>query len=160
MAKLKFKDEYDNFIPVVQDVKVNGNSVFDGKDADIKLKTINNESIVGTGNINISGTATDVQVNGTSITSNNVANIVTETAYNETTNKIATVADLPDISTKQDTLVSGTNIKTINSQSILGSGDITIDSLPSQAGNNGKFLTTNGTNASWATASKVTMRVW
>ena len=55
MAKLKFKDENDNFIPVVQDVKVNDNSVFDGKDADIKLKTINNQSIVGEGNINIQG---------------------------------------------------------------------------------------------------------
>ena len=31
-----------------------------------------------------------------------------------------------DISGKQDTLVSGTNIKTINNQSLLGSGDITI----------------------------------
>lgn len=31
-------------------------------------------------------------------------------------------------STKQDTLVSGTNIKTINGSSILGSGNITIDS--------------------------------
>ena len=31
------------------------------------------------------------------------------------------------ISTKQDTLVSGTNIKTINHQSLLGSGNITID---------------------------------
>ena len=32
-----------------------------------------------------------------------------------------------DISSKQDTLVSGTNIKTINNQSLLGSGDITIE---------------------------------
>lgn len=31
---------------------------------------------------------------------------------------------LPDISTKQDTLVSGTNIKTINNTSLLGSGNI------------------------------------
>lgn len=30
------------------------------------------------------------------------------------------------VNTKQDTLVSGTNIKTINNQSLLGSGDITI----------------------------------
>ena len=30
------------------------------------------------------------------------------------------------VSTKQDTLVSGTNIKTINNQSLLGSGNITI----------------------------------
>ena len=32
-----------------------------------------------------------------------------------------------DLSTKQDTLVSGTNIKTINGASLLGSGDITIE---------------------------------
>ena len=34
---------------------------------------------------------------------------------------------LPDISGKQDTLVSGINIKTINDQSLLGSGNITIE---------------------------------
>lgn len=53
MAKLKFKDENNEFIPVVQDVKVNGNSVFDGKDVNIRLKTINNQSIDGIGNIEI-----------------------------------------------------------------------------------------------------------
>lgn len=37
------------------------------------------------------------------------------------------VANTTAISGKQDTLVSGTNIKTINSTSLLGSGDITID---------------------------------
>ena len=36
-------------------------------------------------------------------------------------------SEIPDISTKQDTLVSGTNIKTINGTSLLGSGDITIE---------------------------------
>ena len=54
----------------------------------------------------------------------------------------------------QEQLVSGTNIKTINSASLLGSGDLTIDSLPSQTGNSGKFLTTNGTSASWDTSVK------
>jgi len=49
----------------------------------------------------------------------------------------------------QPLLVSGTNIKTINSNSILGSGNLDIDALPSQSGNSGKFLTTNGTTASW-----------
>lgn len=61
------------------------------------IKTINNQSLLGSGNINISGgggTATDVQINGTSITSNNVANIITETAYDASTNKIATMSDL------------------------------------------------------------------
>ena len=47
---------------------------------------------------------TDVQVNGTSVLSGTVANITGV----------------------QETLVSGTNIKTINNQSILGSGNITI----------------------------------
>ena len=57
------------------------------------------------------------------------------------------------LANKQDILVSGTNIKTINNTSILGSGNISTSELPSQSGNNGKFLTTNGSSASWATVS-------
>ena len=53
----------------------------------------------------------------------------------------------------QEQLVSGTNIKTVNNTSLLGGGNITIDSLPSQSGNSGKFLTTDGTDASWAAIS-------
>ena len=54
---------------------------------------------------------------------------------------------------KQDALVSGTNIKTINSNSILGSGNIDVDSLPTQSSStNGKYLKSNGTTgASWET---------
>lgn len=56
------------------------------------------------------------------------------------------------VATKQDTLVSGTNIKTINGNSLLGSGDITIsggDSLPTvTAADNGKVLMV--TNGAWA----------
>ncbi|MCR5266796.1 MAG: hypothetical protein K6E29_09440 [Cyanobacteria bacterium RUI128] len=63
------------------------------------IKTINNESILGSGNISISGggTATDVQINGTSITSNNVANIITNSAYNASSNKIATMNDVESV---------------------------------------------------------------
>lgn len=59
-------------------------------------------------------------------------------------------------STYQAILVSGTSIKTINSTSILGSGDIVINAnsiLPTQTSNSGKYLTTDGTNTSWATVS-------
>ena len=49
----------------------------------------------------------------------------------------------------QQKLVSGTNIKTINNNSILGSGNLDIDPLPTQTGNAGKFLKTDGTTASW-----------
>lgn len=59
------------------------------------IKTINNTSLLGSGDISISGgTATDVQINGTSITSNDVANIITESAYDSSTNKIATMSDV------------------------------------------------------------------
>ena len=37
-----------------------------------------------------------------------------------------TIATTADLATKQNMLVSGTNIKTINGQSILGSGDLEI----------------------------------
>ena len=51
---------------------------------------------------------------------------ITTTNISSWNNK-AEKSDIPDVSTKQDTLVSGTNIKTINGQSVLGSGDITIE---------------------------------
>ena len=40
---------------------------------------------------------------------------------------VSTLATKTELNAKQDTLVSGTNIKTINNQSILGSGNITIN---------------------------------
>ena len=64
------------------------------------IKTINNESLLGSGNINIgggSGVSTDVQINGTSIVSSGTANILTNTAYNASTNKIATMSDIPSL---------------------------------------------------------------
>ena len=57
------------------------------------IKTINNMSILGEGNLLIGEggiVAIDVSINGTSITSDGKANIVTDGAYNPDTNKIAT----------------------------------------------------------------------
>lgn len=62
--------------------------------------------------------------------------------------------------TWQETLVSGTNIKTINGTSLLGSGNLTVSGLPTQTGQSGKFLTTDGTDASWGTPVVATFRVW
>ena len=64
-------------------------------------------------------------------------------------NAVAGGAVYTALQAKQNVLISGTNIKTINSNSLLGSGDLTIDSLPSQTGHSGELLTTNGTSASW-----------
>ena len=54
------------------------------------------------------------------------------------------------LNAKQETLVSGTNIKTINGESVLGEGDLVIDTLPIQENNGGKYLTTNGSETSWS----------
>lgn len=64
---------------------------------------------------NYKGTVTGVKINGTTKNpSNGVVDIGT------------VITSHQDISGKQDKLVSGTNIKTINGESVLGSGDITI----------------------------------
>ncbi|MDY0206210.1 MAG: hypothetical protein RBR82_06245 [Pseudomonas sp.] len=64
------------------------------------------------------------------------------------------------IGNKQDTLVSGTNIKTVNSQSLLGTGDIVIESgssYPSFTGNAGKALTVSEdeTGVEWGNGFKL-----
>lgn len=69
------------------------------------IKTINNESLLGSGNITVVATETDPVFSGSP-----AANILT--------------SDLTNWNNKQDALVSGTNIKTINSQSIVGSGNV------------------------------------
>ena len=51
---------------------------------------------------------------------------IPETDLTNYYNKTEVDSLIPDISTKQDTLVSATNIKTINGESILGSGDLVI----------------------------------
>lgn len=78
------------------------------------IKTINNESLLGSGNIDIQAAGTiDTEMSSTS--TNAVQNSVIKN-YVDTS-----------VTTKQDTLVSGTNIKTINNESILGSGNITVE---------------------------------
>lgn len=104
---------YTTNIGTITSVKMNGSTISSSGEADLgtvitdisgkqdtlvsgtNIKTINSESILGSGNIDISGgSSTDVQINGTSIVSDNVANIITNTAYNSSTNKIATMSDI------------------------------------------------------------------
>ena len=53
------------------------------------------------------------------------------------------------LSKNNTTTVTTSGLKTINGTSILGTGDIDTTELPSQTSQSGKFLTTNGTTASW-----------
>lgn len=60
------------------------------------IKTINGNSLLGSGNITISGgTTIDVQMNGTSIVENDVANILTNSPY-DSINPLATMQDVPE----------------------------------------------------------------
>lgn len=109
------------------------------------IKTINGESILGGGDITIEGgvgTITGVSANGTSIATSGVADIpaastskygVTKltTLTNSSSTTLAATASAVKIAydlanSKQDRLESGTNIKTINGQSLVGEGNIEI----------------------------------
>lgn len=94
------------------------------------IKTINGTSILGSGNITIQG--------GTSV---DLSNYVTKTELNskgyitEIPSEYITESELSNkgyatteaLNGKQEKLTSGDNIKTINGQSILGEGNITIE---------------------------------
>jgi hypothetical protein len=77
------------------------------------------------GTVNISSLLPDVSnyVTNSSLATT-LADYVTNSALTTTLADYALKSDIPDISTKQDTLVSGTNIKTVNNTSLLGSGNI------------------------------------
>ena len=74
------------------------------------------------------------------------------TALQSVPDTYALKSEIPDITTKQDTLVSGTNIKTVNGTSLLGSGNIEIakewigtqseyDALPTKDNNTTYYIT-------------------
>ena len=92
------------------------------------IKTINGETILGSGNLVIqSGTSNWDDIQGKP----QFAEVATSGDYNDLINKptipdVSGLATKQEIAGKQDTLVSGTNIKTINGNSVLGAGDITI----------------------------------
>ena len=165
------KSEVDNLL----NDKAN-NSELTGKQdqlvSGVNIKTINNQSILGSGNIDIQAstgetdlsdyytkeetdstfaTTTQVEnkvdkIEGKSLISDEeIQRLATVTNYDDSTIKeqIATLnsskldvstyttdkanfATKTELNEKQNTLISGTNIKTINGNSILGSGDITI----------------------------------
>ena len=95
-------------------------------------------------NENISVGITNVYVNGNDVTVGNKAYVIVPTKLSELVNdegfiteesdptvpyyiKQITQADITSWNNKQPLLVSGTNIKTINNNNILGSGNIIID---------------------------------
>ena len=95
------------------------------------VKTVNGQSIVGSGDITIQG--------GGSYDDSEIREAISQ--LSAITNDFnSDIANLYNV--KQDTLESGTNIKTINGQSILGSGNVSI------SGGNGTItgVSANGTS--------------
>lgn len=89
------------------------------------IKTINNQSILGNGNIEITGGDVDLTNYYTKTEAD--GKFATVTGLNEQAADISALQT--DMRGKQATLVSGENIKTVNSQSILGSGDLAISGV-------------------------------
>ena len=76
--------------------------------------------------------------------------VIPDTSTFATKEELASKADASALSAKQDTLVSGTNIKTINGQTLLGSGDISI-----QGGNTEPKVWSTLANADFYNNAKV-----
>ena len=95
------------------------------------IKTINGESVLGEGNIEVAK-KTDIPSTDNLATKDELTAVET-VANNADAKADAATSKVEGVETalgnKQDTLVSGTNIKTINSQSIIGSGDLAISGV-------------------------------
>lgn len=100
---------------VTDSEKTTWNAKQDALVSGTNIKTVEGQSLLGSGNIDL--TKSDVGLSNVDNTSD--------------ANKPVSTAQATAIGLKQDTLVSGTNIKTINSTSLLGSGNIVINGNPS-----------------------------
>lgn len=95
------------------------------------IKTINGESVLGEGNIEVAK-KTDIPSTDNLATKDELTAVETvannaDAKADAATSRIESVET--SLSNKQDTLVSGTNIKTVNSQSILGEGNIEVSGV-------------------------------
>ena len=142
----------------------------DGKQAALvsgtNVKTIEGQSILGSGNIDL--TKSDVGLANVDNTSdlNKPISTATQTALNAKQDTLVSGTNIKTINSTsllgagdvavQATLVSGTNIKTINSASLLGSGNITTGTVTSVAA---LTLGTTGTDLSSSVATGTTTPV-
>lgn len=109
------------------------------------IKTINGQSLLGSGNI-LQFKPSDV---GTFTLSPSGSGDISATYSDSPSPYLNINYTPPDLTVKQDVLVSGTNIKTINGTSILGSGNISI------SGGGGGALYTNTATTSTTDPAQV-----
>ena len=134
-ASSRFADDSYNFVLEDQlDIWLgdDSSSTPDTPAPTVNFKTINGQSIVGDGNIEIEGISPsdreklnqlDNVTSDLSEVSEKANNAVSQASE---ANRLATQAN-NSVNSKQDKLVSGVNIKTINGESIVGSGNIHIE---------------------------------
>jgi len=97
--------QYDGVTTLWESVSLSGAGIQSTLVSGTNIKTINGTSLLGSGNIVISASA----------------------AWGSITGTLSSQTDLQSaLNAKQDTLVSGTNIKTINGSSVLGSGNLVV----------------------------------
>ena len=103
-------------------------STFNGKQAALvsgtSIKTVNGTTLLGSGDVGVGVTS----VTGTApvVSSGGATPAISMAAANTTTNGYLTSTDWNTFNGKQAALVSGTNIKTVNGTTLLGSGDLSI----------------------------------
>lgn len=117
-------------------------------------------AINGTTIANTSGTVylPNASTGGYGITKLNSSTSSTSTLEAATPSAVKAAYDLAN--GKQDKLTSGTNIKTINGTSILGSGDITISGGSSSSGSGVYTEVNHGTSDTTFTLTPNTFHVW
>lgn len=115
-------EDYESRISALEECCEDVHEELDGKQdtlvSGINIKTINHQTLLGSGNIDVGGggSGDTVSYTQTQTTGNELGTIT----INGNSQKIYGV----DYSSKQDQLVSGTTIKTINGETVLGSGNI------------------------------------
>ena len=131
-------------------MRMNNIIITNNEPEEITVTQNENQTIIIDGGGNVIG-ITDVLVNGVSVVSGNKAYIIVPTKTSELTNdsgfitaetdptvptvvKNINAADINNWNNKQNQLVSGSNIKTINDISLLGSGNLNIGGVNYSAG--------------------------
>ena len=168
--------DYDDYL---SDMAGKQNTLVSGSN----IKTINGQSLLGSGNISIQGSGggeanviETVKVNGTALVpdANKAVNVTVPTQTSQLLNDSGFLTSHQDISGKADRVSGGVtgHIAELDANGNLADGGVLasdvedavtkkhthsnkayLDKIPSSSGTNGQVLTSNGTSWSWQTPS-------
>jgi hypothetical protein len=122
-------------INITGEFKSNGVSAQPSLVSGSNIKTINGTSILGSGDLVISGGVTSVTGTAPIASSGGATPAISMPAATTSVDGYLTSTNFNTFNNKQPTLVSGTNIKTVNGTTLLGSGNLTVSATPSGGAN-------------------------